>query len=156
MGLKEGGDNAPDNAGEDGGNCHDEDEQTIGHLAAQHQHAYRGGKAADEHLAFGAGIPEAHAEGRGDRQRDAQQNGDIMQGDQHTAGAERAVEDGGVDGEGVIPGEDTGDHTANNERQQDGNDPNEDGPAQRDLIPTGDIEEGFPGGTGSGLRFIQL
>ena len=79
-----------------------------------------------------------------------------MQGDQHTAGAERAGEDGGVDGEGVIPGEDTGDHTANNERQQDGNDPNENGPAQRDLIPTGDIEEGFPGGTGSGLRFIQL
>ena len=103
VGLKEGRDNAPDNAGEDGGNCHDEDEQTIGHFAAQHQHAYRGGKAADEHLAFGAGIPEAHAEGRGDRQRDAQQNGDIMQGDQHTAGAERAVEDGGVDGEGSSP-----------------------------------------------------
>ena len=144
--------NTPDDAGKDCRDRHNENEQAIGDLASQHQHAHGGGQTANEHLALGAGIPEAHAECRCNRQRNAEQNGDIVQGDQHTAGAECTVENSSIDGKGVIAGEDKGDHAAHDECQQDCRRANENGAPQRNLIPAGNIDKRLVRRTSAGRR----
>ena len=54
---------------------------TVGDLAAKADHAGRGGKAADEHLTLGADVPEAHLERGRDRERDAEQDREVMERD---------------------------------------------------------------------------
>ena len=61
-GLEEGGQEAPYGAGQQRGRQRDDDQQEIGDLAAQQDHAGGGGQAADQGLPLGADVPEAHLE----------------------------------------------------------------------------------------------
>ena len=62
FGLEEGGQEAPYGAGQQRSRQRDDDQQEIGDLAAQQDHAGGGGQAADQGLPLGADVPEAHLE----------------------------------------------------------------------------------------------
>ena len=119
--LEEGGNGSPDGACQNAGDDHNEDQQPVGDLITQQDHAGRGGKTAHQHLTFTADVPEAHLEGGGDGQRNAQQNGDVLEEDPDLpAGAEGALKDGLIDSNGVLAGEGGGDQRVDDQRQHDG------------------------------------
>ena len=117
LGLEEGGDAAPDGPGQDAGDDHAEDDGPVGEHVAQHYHARRRRETARQGLALAAHVPEAHPERRGDGQRYAQQYGHVLEGHPDlSGGAEGAVDDGGVDGDGVLTCDEHGDQRAHDQR----------------------------------------
>ena len=81
---------------------------TSRNLIAQEDHAGGRGKRSDQDLSLSSQIPEPHAEGGGQSQRNAEQDGDILAQDPHAAGrAEGALEHGDIDLDRIETG---GDH----------------------------------------------
>ena len=110
---------APQRACRDGGDEHDENQNAVRKLVAQHDHTCRSGKTADQDLTFRADVPEAHLKRRSNGKRDAQQNREVLEGDPGFArGAECAVENGAVDADRVFTREEHCDDGADNQRQK--------------------------------------
>ena len=119
LGFEEGGQEAPNGTGHERSNERNHDQQRRGHLVRQKDHAAGGGQAADHRLPLGADVPEAHLEGGGHGQRDTQQNGHITEGYADAAGgAKCAGKNGCIHAERVFAGEDRGDQTTEDQRQQ--------------------------------------
>ena len=150
LGLEEGGDEGPQAAGEeapqracrDGGDDHNDDEKTVGDLAAKADHAGRGGKAADEHLTLGTDVPETHLERGRDRERDAEQDREVMERDPALARrTERAVEDRGVDLDGIFARQQRCDDRADDQSEHDRAAADQNGLVPGERIALGDVEE---------------
>ena len=77
--------NAPNRTRNDTRYRHQEDEERIGHLAAEKLHASNGREATDENLSVSAEVPEFHFERRNNRNRHAEQERGILQEKPNTA-----------------------------------------------------------------------
>ena len=140
-----GGDARPDSAGGDAGEDDEHDEQAVGHLVAEADHARRGGETAREHLTLGADVPEAHLERGRDGQRDAQQDGEVLPQDPHLAGrAEGAAEHGGKDLERIEVRAQRRDERAQQQRQYDGERADAPRTVPRQRVALDDMEQRFP------------
>ena len=135
---------APQRACRDGGDEHDENQNAVRKLVAQHDHTCRGGKTADQDLTFCADVPEAHLECGRDGKGDAEQNREVLERDPEFArGAECTIEDGAVDADRVFAREEHRDERADDQRQN-----NRAAADQHRLIPgqnvsLGDMEQGL-------------
>ena len=142
FGLEEGGQEAPYGAGQQRSRQRDDDQQEIGDLAAQQDHAGGGGQTADQGLTLGADVPEPHFERRRHRQRDTQQHGYVLAGDPDLAGgAEGTLEDRAVDGDGILTGQQGGDQSAEHQCQQQDTAADQQCLGQRQRIALGDMKE---------------
>ena len=145
LGLADGGNAAPDSTGHNAGNHHQHNEQPVGNLVSQQNHAGRGGKAAGQNLAFAANVPEAHLEGGSHRQRHAQKNCQVLtQNPGLPLGAEGTGEHGFVHADGVFAGQSGGHHGADDQRQHNGGCPNAPGLIPVKGRPLGDMQNRPP------------
>ena len=104
--LAEGRNDPPDDAGQNGCGDHDQDQCPVRHLAAEGEHAVGGCQTAHQRLTLGAGVPEAHPESGRHGEGNAEQDGDVVDGDKRPAFAERAVQNRGEQGKRVVARQD--------------------------------------------------
>ena len=135
---------APQSARCQSGCEHDENQDAVRELVAEHDHTCRGRKTADEHLTFCADVPEAHFKRRCDGEGNAEQNGEVLERDpRFSRGAERAVENGAVNADGVFACEKHRDERADDERQKDRAAADEHALVPGERVALGDMEEGL-------------
>ena len=156
LGLEQGGNDTPGRAREECGDQHEEDEAPVGHLAAQVEQASGSSQTAHQHLALGTDVPELHAEGGGDGERDTEEDGHVLdQLPDLTAGAEGAAEHGDVHINGVALHQKEGDDTADQEGRQNGDDTDHPGFPQGDGGSLDDMEQGLTDLGGALLRRLS-
>ena len=142
LGLEEGGNSTPHAARHQGASQHDGNENIVGNLVAQQNHAGGGCKAAHQHLTLAAHVPEFHPKRRGDCQGDAQQQRQILQGiPQAAVGAEGTCPHGFVNGNGIFAGHGSGDKAAHHQRNGNGCQPNAPSPIPGQFLPLGKMKE---------------
>ena len=113
LGLEEGGEEAPESARSQCRGQRDQDQHCVGELVSQTDHAGSRGQTANEHLTLGADVPKAHFEGGRHRQRNTQQDRQILEGDPGlSGGAEGTFEDRGKNIDRIFAGQQHSDHRA--------------------------------------------
>ena len=141
LGLADSGNAAPDGAGQHGGEDHNDNQQPVGDLVSQQNHAGCGGQAANEDLALAAHVPEAHLERRGHCQGYHQQNGNVLAQDPHFPfRTEGTGEHGLVHTDGILPCQRRGHNGANHQGKQDRAAPDGPGPVPGQPIPFGNMQ----------------
>ena len=120
LSLEECRDSAPNSAGQKTGDHHTGNDHPIW-LILHQDHTSSCGKRAGKGLTFTADVPKAHLKGGGQSKGNAEQHSGVLQKHHKlAAGAERTVDDGGIDLNRVFRGHKSADDTAANQGKRNG------------------------------------
>ena len=149
-GLEPRGDEAPQCARGNAAQRHGGKQQRQRQIVALIHHDEGGSQAADQDLALAAAVPEAHLEGRGQRDADAEQRGQVAQ---HPAEAghvgEGAAPHDAIDGQRVQAGDEKDKQRIDDQRQQNGDGAHGDLLGHRRALTLGNAQQRLAGHSGS-------
>ena len=144
VGLEDGRDQSPDQAGSQAGGDHCQKQQSSGKRITAAAHYGSGGDASHQDLSLGSDVPETHFKSRGDSQRDSQQDHRIAQGIPGTsAGSHGPVHHTSVYLDRIAVGDKVDQQRADHKGEQDSRKPDQQSDPERNTVPLDNAYEGF-------------